>query len=157
MDETDSDRFPAEVEDRTDLPAGALFVTIGTLGLVFSRQMAVWRAGEIQSGFVPTLVSSLLILFGLIVLLQGLRQRGRLPSIASLRPLVVVTACVVLFAFTVERLGLVFATMLTVFLSTFACDRPRVLQSLVVGTVLSFACVAIFIWGAKLPLNAWPF
>jgi len=51
---------------------------------------------------------------------------------------------------------LVAATMLTVFLSTFAGDRPRIVQSLVVGVVLSFVCVAIFIWGAKLPLTAWP-
>lgn len=146
----------ADAGDRSDVPAGALFIILGGLGLLFSRSMTIGTMAEIHSGFVPTVVSSLLVLFGAIVLAQGLRQRGRMVAIASLRPLLVVTACVVVFALTVERFGLVAATMLTVFLSTFAGDRPRIVQSLVVGAVLSFVCVAIFIWGAKLPLTAWP-
>lgn len=157
MTQLDRDRTPAEPEIRADVPAGGLFITIGVFGLYFSRSMSLGTATAVGSGFMPLLVSSLLVLFGAVVLVQGVRQSGEVVSITSLRPLVLVTLCVVIFAVTVERLGLVLAVMLTVFVSAFAGERPRLLQSLVVGAALSVACVAIFIWGAKLPLNAWPF
>ena len=157
MTQPDPDPAPANREIRADLPAGILFIVSGALGLFFSRSMGLGTAAEIGSGFVPQLVSTLLIVFGAIVLVQGLRRAGEAAAIGSLRPLILVTICVLVFAFTVERFGMVVATMLTVGISAFAGDRPRIVQSIVVGAVLSFVCVAIFIWGAKLPITTWPF
>ena len=142
---------------RSDVPAGILFMVFGAAGLFLSRKMDIGTAAAIGSGFVPMLACTLLVLFGLIVLLQGLRQRGETTSITSLWPLILVTICVLVFSFTLERFGLVLATMLTVFISTFAGEKPRIVQSLALGAVLSFVCVAIFIWGAKLPIQAWFF
>ena len=139
-----------------DIAAGALFVLIGAGALTVSWP---WRTGtlaEMGSGFVPQVVSALLLLVGTGVLVRGLLTRGEPVQIASVRPLIVVSLSVVLFAATLERLGIVAAVVLVVALSALAKDRPRPIVLVALAAGLALACVAIFIWGLGLPVPVWP-
>jgi hypothetical protein len=139
-----------------DIAAGILFAVIGAGALATSWSWQTGTLAEMGSGLVPQLVSSLLLLVGLGVAARGLLARGEPIQVGSLRPLVVVTLSVLLFAASLERLGIVAAVVLIVALSAFANNRPRliVLAALAVG--LSVACVALFVWGLSLPVPVWP-
>jgi hypothetical protein len=141
---------------RQDVVAGLLFIAFGVSGYFFSLSLSVGTPSDLGSAAVPRIVSVLLVLFGLGIAVGGI-VRSRVPvSFASARPLVIVTACVVLFSLMLETLGLVAAIMSMVAVSGFAGERMRPLTIVVLGAALSFACVAIFIWGAQLPIRVWP-
>ena len=108
------------------------------------------------SGFVPQLVSALLLLVGIGVLIRGLLTRGEPVHIESVRPLLVVTLSVVLFAASLERFGIVTAVVLVVALSALAKTRPRPTVAVARAPGLPLAFVAIFICGLGLPVPVWP-
>ena len=140
-----------------DIAAGALFAAIGGGALAASW---TWRTGtlaEMGSGFVPQLVAGLLLLVGLGVLARGLMARGEPIQLGSLRPLLVVTLGVLLFAGTLERFGMVAAVVLVVALSAFVPNRPRLIVVAALAAGLSAACVALFVRGLGLPVRVWPF
>jgi hypothetical protein len=130
---------------------------IGAGGYFLTRSLDMGTAAVIGSGFMPRFVSILLVLFGAGILVAGLRSARDPVEVGSLKPLVLVTACIVVFAATLESLGLVLAVLLTVGLSGFASTRPRWVALMAVGVALAATCVLIFIWGAKLPIKAGPF
>jgi Tripartite tricarboxylate transporter TctB family len=150
-------RRSSSVLRQKDVLAGALFLILGALGYFLTRNLDMGTAAMVGSGFMPRFVSVLLILFGAGILVAGLRSAHDPVEVGSPKPLLLVTACIVVFAATLETLGLVPAVLLTVGLSGFAGSRPRWVALLAVGVVLAVACVLIFIWGAKLPIKAGPF
>lgn len=140
-----------------DIAAGALFAAIGGGALAVSW---TWRAGtlaEMGSGFVPQLVAGLLLLVGLGVFVRGLLVTGEPIQLGSLRPLLVVTLGVLLFAGTLERFGIVAAVVLVVALSAFVPNRPRLIVVAALAAGLSAACVGLFVRGLGLPVRVWPF
>jgi Tripartite tricarboxylate transporter TctB family len=140
-----------------DIAAGALFAAIGGSALAVSW---TWRTGtlaEMGSGFVPQLVAGLLLLVGLGVFVRGLLTTGEPIQIGSLRPLLVVTLGVLLFAGTLERFGIVAAVVLVVALSAFVPNRPRLIVVAALAIGLSAACVGLFVRGLGLPVRVWPF
>jgi hypothetical protein len=109
------------------------------------------------SGLVPQLVSALLLFVGAGVLARGLLSRGGPIEIGSLRPLVVVTLGVLLFAGALERFGIVPAVVIVVALSAFVSGRPSLVVLVALAAGLSLACVAIFVWSLSLPVPVWRF
>ena len=139
-----------------DIAAGALFAAIGAAALAISSTWQTGTLAEMGSGFVPQLVSSLLLVVGLGVLARGLLTRGDPIQIGTLRPLLVVTAGVLLFAASLERFGMVAAVVLIVALSAFTQNRARLVVLAGLAAGLSAACVALFVWGLGLPVRVWP-
>lgn len=149
---------PSSIVLRQDVLAGVLFIAFGAFGYLFSLSLNFGTPSDFGSAFFPRVISVLLILFGIGIAIRGLMSFRTLIESASLQPLIVVTACVVLFAATLEYLGMVVAIMLLVAVAGFAAERmTHPLRTLLLGAGLSFVCVAIFIWGAKLPIRVWPF
>ena len=73
-----------------------------------------------------------------------------------LRPVLLVTAAVVAFAYSVQTLGLVLATVLITVIGGFASPQVRVLEMAAVAMLLAIMATAIFIWGIGLPIPIWP-
>lgn len=141
----------------TNVLAGILFMVLGGCAFLLTRNLSLGNALMIGSGFMPQAVSVLLILFGAGITIGGLRHPSHHVEIGSLRPLLTVTLCIAVFAFTLERFGLIVAILLVVALSPLAGSKPRPLRLAAVGIALTALCTVIFVWGAKLPINAGPF
>ena len=140
-----------------DVVAGALFILFGFLGYYFSLSLNFGTAADFGSAFFPRIISVLLTLLGAGILIRGLARASAGLEFTSPRPLLLVTVCVVLFAVTLERLGMVIALMLLVLVSSFAAEGlKQPVRLFLLGAGLSLACVAIFIWGAQLPIRVWP-
>jgi hypothetical protein len=104
-----------------------------------------------------------LLALGACVLLQGLREtpragRGGQDTVArfGFRPLVLVTASIVLFALTLERLGLVIAILLLTVTGAYAIRGRGFVETLAAALVLIALSWGIFIYGLQLTIRVWP-
>src|SRR5215510_6760132 len=112
---------------RTDVLAGLLFIAVAVLGLWISREYPIGTALRMGTGYVPRLLCWLLLGLGAVVLVQGLREAQGARALSSsdvsaLRPVVFVTASLVIFGLSIERLGLVLSILLLIGVGA-AADR----------------------------------
>jgi len=146
---------------RKDVLAGLLFIAVAALGLWLSRDYPIGTALRMGTGYVPRLLCWLLLGLGVVVLVQGLReaQDARPLSagdISALRPVVFVTASLVIFGLSIERLGLVVSILLLTGVGAVAARGLRPLETLAATLVLIVLSWGIFILGLGLTIPVWP-
>lgn len=155
-------RHPAlAVLVRRNVLAGLMFMALAILALWLSRDYPIGTATRMGTGYVPRLLAWILLALGLGIALADVWSRSEeepadVESLPVLRPLVVVTASVVVFGLTIERLGLVIAIMLLVTIGSLAGRGHRWVEAVVAGLAMALASVAIFIWGLGLSIPIWP-
>ena len=161
-------------EERTDLPdpfwralarkdvlAGLLFIVVAVLGLWISRDYPIGTALRMGTGYVPRLLCWLLLGLGAIVLVQGLRgaQGARSLSagdVSALRPVVFVTASLVIFGVSIERLGLIVSILPLIGVGAVAARGLRPFETLAAALALIILSWGIFILGLGLTIPVWP-
>jgi putative tricarboxylic transport membrane protein len=146
---------------RTDVLAGLLFIAVAVLGLWISRDYPIGTALRMGTGYVPRLLCWLLLGLGAVVLVQGLRegQGARALSsrdVSALRPAVFVTASLVIFGLSIERLGLVLSILLLIGAGAVAARGLRPMETLAAALVLIVLSWGIFIVGLGLTIPVWP-
>jgi hypothetical protein len=144
------------VRNPQDLLAGLFFLVIAAGALWVAWDYPTGSAVRMSSGYVPRLLCLLLALIGLLVALRSFVIEG--PALAAVRPrpLVLITAAVVVFAFSIQTLGLVIATVLITMIGGFASPQVRVIEMIAAAAVLALLTTAIFVWGIGLPIPIWP-
>jgi hypothetical protein len=146
---------------RKDVLTGALFMAVAIFGLWLSRNYPIGTAVRMGTGYVPRLLCWILLGLGAVVLLQGLRESGAAGRLAggglpAWRPVLFVTASLVVFALSIERLGLVVSILLLVGLGALAARGLRPAETLAAALVLIVLSWAIFILGLGLTIPVWP-
>lgn len=146
---------------RKDVLAGLLFIAVAVLGLWISRDYPIGTALRMGTGYVPRLLCWLLFGLGVIVLVQGLREAQDARALSSddvsaLRPLVFVTASLVIFGLSIERLGLVISILLLIGVGAVAARGLRPFETLLAALVLILLSWGIFILGLGLTIPVWP-
>ena len=145
---------------RKNVLAGLMFMGIAAFGLWISHDYPIGTALRMGTGYVPRLLCWILLGLGAVVLLQGLLEvpPTRRTSGESLawRPVLFVTLALVLFALTLERLGIVLAILLLVGIGGAASRDLRPLETLAAALVLLALSWSIFIFGLGLTMPVWP-
>jgi hypothetical protein len=146
---------------RTDVLAGLLFIAVAVLGLWISRDYPIGTALRMGTGYVPRLLCWLLLGLGAVVLVQGLREAQGARALSSgdvsaLRPVVFVTASLVIFGLSIERLGLVLSILLLIGVGAVAARGLRPIETLAAALVLTVLSWGIFIVGLGLTIPVWP-
>jgi hypothetical protein len=146
---------------RKDVLSGLLFIGVALLGLYISRNYPIGTALRMGTGYVPRLLCWILLGLGIVVLLQGLREAPverppSLSAVAAWRSVIFVTASLVVFGLTIERLGLVVSILLLIGLGALASRGLRPLEMLAAALVLVVLSWAIFILGLGLTIPVWP-
>jgi hypothetical protein len=146
---------------RKDVLAGLMFIGVALLGLWLSRNYPIGTALRMGTGYVPRLLCWILLGLGGLVLVQGLRsvQVARVPSSEgprAWRPVIFVTASLVIFGLSIERLGLVVSILLLIGVGAVAARGLRPLETLAAALVLIVLSWGIFILGLGLTIPVWP-
>jgi putative tricarboxylic transport membrane protein len=146
---------------RRDVLAGLLFIGVALLGLWLSRDYPIGTALRMGTGYVPRLLCWLLFGLGAVVLVQGLRevQDARPLSssdISALRPVIFVTASLVIFGLSIERLGLIISILLLIGVGAVAARGLRPIEVFAAALVLIMLSWGIFILGLGLTIPVWP-
>lgn len=72
------------------------------------------------------------------------------------KPLILVLACGMVFAYLLKPLGLVLATILLVFVAALGGHEYKFKEVAIVAFVLAFFSVIVFVYGLTLPFQIWP-
>ena len=143
--------------------AGLMFMGVAALGLWLSRNYPIGTALRMGTGYVPRLLCWILLGLGAVDLPAG-PARGARAACAS--PAAADSAwrprdlrhrsSLVIFALTLERLGLVVAIVLLIGIGALAARDLRPLETVVAALVLIVLSWGIFIVGLGLTIPVWP-
>ena len=134
--------------------SGSIFVAIGLLGIVLSRDYALGTATRMGPGYFPFVLSVLIALLGFAGIVQSLlrRERGGMPRWEFL-DLFFLSVGVVLFALLIDRAGLLAAVTGLLVPSCYWRLRRRPLEVLALCAVMTAFTGAIFIEAFGLPFE----
>jgi len=144
--------------NRKELLAGLATLAIGLFVCIVSLDYRVGTLARMGPGLVPLALGGILVLTGGAAVGLGLRSDEKAPSL-RVRPMIAVTLALIAFAFTIERLGFVPASVLLIFISGMS-ERPVKWKALAfLSLVLSPAAYLLFIvlLGIPAPAFAWSF
>ena len=139
-----------------DFFAGLMFIAFGIVGAYVARKYPFGTSVRMGPGYLPVVLSWCMISIGALVTARGLVLDGGKIARIKLRPLLAVLGAVLVFAFTIERLGIAISVFLVVALSAMAIPNFRKIETLILAVVIVAFCIGVFIYGLSLPLSMWP-
>lgn len=149
-------RIEVRVKSQQDAAAGIVFAAIGLFGLVVGRDLTIGTASFMEAGYLPRLVSFLLIGVGIVVALRSLMREGPALERWAWRPLAVLTATVAAFGALILNAGLVITSAVVFILSSFASNPLPPKQLAFLAVVVVAISVGLFHFALELPIPLWP-
>jgi hypothetical protein len=141
------------IRGEKDLGIGAIYLALGLVGFIVARNYSFGTAGRMGPGYFPTIISALLILFGLVTIAKGFVRNGERIGTINWKGLTLVTLSVCAFGFLLETAGLAVALTALILISAAGSERFRLETKPLIGLVaLNIFCLAVFVGGLGLPL-----
>jgi Tripartite tricarboxylate transporter TctB family len=134
-----------------DLWAGAMLIATGAATMIIARNYAFGTTLRMGPGYFPTVLGGILILFGLYLVVSGLRSNDEIQGSWPLRALIVLPLALVLFGVLMTHAGFLPALLVLIFGSALAGPQFRLVEVLLLSAALSVVSVALFVWGLGLP------
>lgn len=139
-----------------DLGAGILFLLFGVGAWLSSGELQVGDAATMGPGYVPRLLAVGLMVIGAATSARAFVAEGPGIDQFGVRPLVLVTLSVVLFALAVRPAGALLATLLIVGVGSLADRESRPREVVVAAVVLAALAVGLFVKGLGVQMPIWP-
>jgi len=140
-----------ELRNNKDFWAGSMFFWIGVGAMIVARHYPSGTALNMGPGYFPMVLSGLLIIFGLAIVLRGLRNVEKIEGSWSIRALIVLPLSIVVFGILMDHAGFVPALIALVLISAAAGKEFKLKEVLLLSFYLCILSVAMFIWGLGLP------
>ncbi len=134
-----------------DVWAGLMLIGTGAAAMLIARGYPAGTVLRMGPGYFPRVLGGLLILFGLVVLVRGVRRPEPIEGGFPLRPLVLLPLAIVGFAVLVEHAGFVPALVALGFGSAAAGREFRLVEVVLLTALLTALSVAVFVWALGLP------
>jgi len=132
---------------------GAVYLLCGAYAMRLAADYPLGTAGRMGPGYFPTVIASLLILFGTISAVRSLVTSGDPIRIVAIKPLLLITAAVVAFGFLLNTAGLVIAMAVLILMSAAASQAFRFQWTATVGIIgLILFCSLIFVKALGVPM-----
>ena len=143
---------------RADHVAGAFFVAFGFLVIALSGDLPTGNLSLPGSGFMPKIVASLTIFFGLVLMLRAKESKAFATltwSDAKHAGLVVALTALAIAAF--EWLGFLTTDVLLIFGLLVVIERRRLLPATIYSLGVVVTTYVLFVYVLKTPINTGPF
>ncbi|MFL6824640.1 MAG: tripartite tricarboxylate transporter TctB family protein [Xanthobacteraceae bacterium] len=134
-----------------DLWAGAMLIATGAATMIIARNYAFGTTLRMGPGYFPTVLGGILILFGLYLVVSGLRSNDEIQGSWPLRAMIALPLALVLFGVLMTHAGFLPALLVLIFGSALAGPQFRLVEVLLLSAALSVVSVALFVWGLGLP------
>jgi hypothetical protein len=110
-------------------------------------------AGRMGAGYFPKVLAGVLIGFGVIAMLRGLKIEGPALESFKLKPLLLILAACSLFGVLLEPLGMIGALFILIVMAAMASSRFRWSPVALLGAVaLTGVCALVFVKGLSVPM-----
>jgi hypothetical protein len=139
------------LRNNKDVWAGMTFMGTGAVAMFIARRYPFGTTLRMGPGYFPRVLGGILIVFGIYVMLRGLRTNEQIEGNWSVRALIVLPLSMVLFGLMMEHAGFIPALAALVFGSSAASREFKFVEVLLLTVVLVLMSVGLFIWGLGLP------
>ena len=142
------------IKSPKDFWTGVLYAGCGGVAFMISRDYSFGSAGRMGPGYFPSVLSCLLIGFGALALLRGLRQEGAGFGGFAWKQALIVLAAIAAFGYLLPRAGLLIALLVLLFGSASASVRFRFeIRATLLALGLIAFCALVFVKGLGLPMS----
>ena len=143
-----------------DLLAGIMFIVIGVIFVVGAYNYQMGTAARLGPGFFPRILGFLMAGLGVVIAGIGLKNQAAFAASEGIgwtwKPVIIVTAAVLLFGFTLPTLGMIVAITILTILSGIAAHDKNYRELVFITVIMCIFCSAVFIWGLKLQMKLFP-
>ena len=143
--------------DNRDFLAGLLFIAIGAGGFGIALSYPFGSVQQMGPGFFPRVLGAILVGFGVVTIVRGLRSGEPVQGGWGWFPLAMLTASLVAFGWLMEHVGLVPSLVALIVSSAYAGREFRWGEVAVLAVAMTLLALAIFIWGLGLPYELFAF
>jgi hypothetical protein len=140
-----------ELSNNKDFWAGLMLIAIGAASIFIARGYPFGSTMRMGPGYFPSLLGGILALFGIYVMILGLRRGEKITVHCSTRALIVLPLSLVAFGLLMNHAGFLPAMAVLIFGSACAGQDFKFVEVLLLTVILTALSVAIFIWGLGLP------
>jgi len=134
-----------------DAASGILLIVAGSFFAWFGSSYPMGTLMQLGPGVVPTVLGLLAMAIGIILLIPALSRSGVWPAV-NLRPIIAVGVSLAAFALTIDRLGLMPATFLTIVSSAYGSELARPFPTLLLAFGTCVGIWLIFSAGLGMPV-----
>jgi len=143
-----------------DLLAGLMFIAIGVIFVVGAYNYQMGTAARMGPGYFPRILGVMMAGLGVIVAAIGLKNQAQWAATEGIgwtwKPVIILTAAVVLFGFALPSLGMIIAIIILVMLSGYAAHDKNYKELAMITVIMCLFCAAVFVWGLKLQMKLFP-
>jgi hypothetical protein len=143
------------VKHPQDLWAGILFLIVGAIFAWIARNYNFGAATRMGPGYLPSVLSWILIGLGAFLMLRGLLVGGPPLQRSQMRPQLFIIAAIIVFGLLIERLGLAPTVVIATVVASFASNEIRWHETLMLAFGLALLCVVLFVKLLGQPLAIW--
>ena len=148
------------IKDQRDFWAGVLFAAFGAFFCFYAvANYPLGTASRMGPGYFPMLLGGFLLFLGVLISLKSFffpPHDGTGIGPFDWRVVFVILGSVLIFALLLRPAGLIPATAVMVFVSTFANRSYKVIQGIVLSIILSVVVWLIFVLGLDLTVPVLP-
>ena len=136
-----------------DFLAGVMFIAFGLSALWFGRHLATGTPVRMGPGYVPHMLSYILLVLGFLISLFAMIYGGEPVERPKLRPIALVTIGLVVFALLFETTGMFPALAALIVISSLGGDEFKTVEVLANIIVLTVLCVLVFKVGLNMNID----
>lgn len=137
--------------DNKDFLAGLLMLIIGGLGFYMALDYPFGSALRMGPGYFPRVLSSILMAFGLFVLIRGLRIKERVAGKWGWKPLAFIIVSLIVFGFLMSRFGLIPALIAMFIIAALGGHEFKLMEVLILTALMTIFSIAVFVYALGLP------
>ena len=127
-----------------DFLSGLMFIGFGLLALYFGQKLALGTPVRMGPGYVPRMLSLILIGLGGLVCVVGLVAGSEPVEKPKWKPIVMVTIGIICFALLFERAGLIPAMVVLILIASLGGEEFKLSEVIANMVVLSVMCTLVF-------------
>lgn len=142
--------------DTRDIVGGILMIALGVFAACYAQRYDFGTLNRMGPGYFPVALGVLLAALGVSIAVPAWFRASTPGDAVRWKVLAIIIGSVVLFALTLEPLGLVLSTALAVFISTLAGTDISWKTRAKVSIGVAAITWAVFIFGLNMVLPTWP-
>jgi cytochrome bd-type quinol oxidase subunit 1 len=134
-----------------DFFGGLMYIVTGAAGWWIARDYPFGSALRMGPGYFPTVLSWMMIAFGVAILIMGVKNNVKIPGNWSIRALIVLPIATAVFGWMMEEVGFLPAMIVLIPFSAAAGRDFKLVEIALLTIGLTILCTAMFIYGLGLP------
>ena len=131
--------------------AGLLMISIGIVAFYMALDYPFGSAVRMGPGYFPRVLAGILIAFGIVTMIKGLKTGEKVEGKWGWYPLMMILISLVVYGFTMDKFGLVPALVSMFFISALAGHEFNFKEVTILTVVMTIFAILVFVKGLGLP------